>query len=155
MPAVCVETRIAAPIELCFDLARDIDFHVKSLASTGELAVAGRTTGLIELGESVTWEGRHIGIRQRFMAKVTEFDRPRYFRDEMTAGAFRSFVHVHRFEQRGHETVMVDDVVFTSPLGPLGRLADRMFLTAYVRSLLVQRGNAIKREAEATASAFS
>src|SRR5205085_2742312 len=83
-----------------FDLARDIDFHTRSLAGTGERAVAGRTAGLIELGESVTWEARHLGVRQRFTARVTALARPVYFRDEMTAGAFRTFAHDHRFEGR-------------------------------------------------------
>jgi hypothetical protein len=51
-----IVTTIAAPIEVCFDLARDIDFHTGSLEGTGERALAGRTSGLIGLGKSVTWE---------------------------------------------------------------------------------------------------
>src|SRR5436190_1145570 len=88
MAVIRIVTAISAPVQRCFDLARDIDFHTQSLAETGERAVAGRTSGLIGLDESVTWEARHLGIRQRFTAKVTEFDSPRYFRDVMTAGAF-------------------------------------------------------------------
>jgi len=30
MPTIVVETRIAAPIERCFDLARDLEAHVKT-----------------------------------------------------------------------------------------------------------------------------
>ena len=37
-----VQTRIAASLETCFDLARDVDFHVASLAHTGERVVTGR-----------------------------------------------------------------------------------------------------------------
>jgi ligand-binding SRPBCC domain-containing protein len=144
-----IVTEIAAPIEVCFDLARDIDFHTRSLGETGERAVAGRTTGLIGLGESVTWEARHLGIRQRLTADVTAFDRPAYFRDVMTRGAFRSFAHDHRFETRGTVTVMTDAVEFRSPLGPLGWLVDRVFLTGYMHRLLEGRCRAIKREAEA------
>jgi hypothetical protein len=33
---------VAAPIELVFDLARDIDFHQRSMAHTGEQAVGRR-----------------------------------------------------------------------------------------------------------------
>lgn len=58
--------------------------------------MAGRTTGLIGPGESVT-EGRHLGVRQRLTAEVTAFDRPTHFRDELTAGTFRAFAHDHRF----------------------------------------------------------
>src|SRR4051794_12470705 len=143
-----IETSIAAPIEVCFDLARDIDFHTRSLIDTGERAMAGRTSGLIGLGESVTWEARHLGVRQRLTVQVTVFERPAYFRDVMTAGAFRSFAHDHRFEARDGGTIMIDDVNFRSPLGPLGRLVDCVFMTRYLRRLLESRGKAIKREAE-------
>ena len=151
MALIRIVTEIAAPIEQCFDLARDIDFHTRSLEGTGERAVAGRTTGLIELGESVTWEARHLGVRQRFSAKVTVFDRPKHFRDEMTTGAFRSFAHDHLFESRDGLTVMTDEVVFQSPFGPLGWLVDRLFMAGYLRRLLNGRCQAIKREAEAVA----
>ena len=144
-------TVIAAPIPVCFDLARDIDFHTRSMAQTGERAVAGRTSGLIGLGESVTWQARHLGVCQRLTSRITAFDRPTHFRDEMTAGAFRSFAHDHRFEERDGGTVMTDEVVFRSPFGPLGRLVDYVFMTGYLRRLLAGRCLAIKQEAEAVA----
>ena len=148
MAVIRIVTVIAAPIERCFDLARDIDFHTRSLEGTEERAVAGRTTGLIGLGESVTWEARHLGVRQRLTVEVKAFDPPAYFRDVMTAGAFRSFAHDHRFEARDGLTVMTDEVEFRSPLGPLGWLVDYLFLTGYLRRLLEGRCQAIKREAE-------
>lgn len=147
-----IVTEIAAPVGVCFDLARDIDFHVTSLAHTGERAVAGRTSGLIGPGESVTWEGRHLGVRQRLTVAITAFDRPRYFRDEMTAGAFRSFAHDHRFAEQGGVTVMTDEVTFRSPFGPVGWLVDRLYLGGYLRRLLEGRCRAIKSEAEARAT---
>ena len=148
MPIIRIVTPIAAPIERCFDLARDIDFHTRSLDHTGEKAVAGRTSGLIGLGESVTWEARHLGVRQRLTVAITAFDRPAYFRDEMTAGAFRAMAHDHRFEERDGVTVMTDEMVFRSPFGPLGWLVDRLFLAGYMRRILESRCEAIKREAE-------
>lgn len=77
MTTVVIETRIAAPIERCFDLARDVDAHVRSSAATRERVVGGRTTGLLELGDTVTFEGVHLGVRQRLTSRITEFDRPR------------------------------------------------------------------------------
>ena len=151
MPEIRIVTAIDAPIGVCFDLARAIDFHTETLTDTGERAVAGRTSGLIGLGESVTWEARHLGVRQRLTAEVTAFEPPFYFRDEMTAGAFRSFAHDHRFDVRDGRTVMTDEVEFRSPLGPVGWVVDYLFLTGYLRRLLEGRCQAIKREAEAVA----
>ncbi len=146
-----IVTKIAAPIEVCFDLARDIDFHTRSLGDTDERAVAGRTHGLIGLGESVTWEARHLGVRQRLTSEVTVFERPTWFRDVMTRGAFRAFAHDHRFAVEGGVTVMTDEVEFRSPLGLLGWLVDVLFMTGYLRRLLSGRCRAIQREAEAVA----
>jgi ligand-binding SRPBCC domain-containing protein len=151
MATIRIVTPIEAPVGGCFDLARDIDFHIESLRDTGERAVAGRTSGLIGLGESVTWEARHFAIRQRFTAAVTAFDQPFYFRDEMTRGAFRSFAHDHRFEEQDGRTVMTDVVAFRSPIGPVGWLVDRLFLAGYLRRLLRGRCEAIKQRAEAIA----
>lgn len=148
MAAFRVITTIAAPIEVCFDLARDIDLHLRSQADAGERAVAGRTSGLIELGETVTWEARHLGVRQQFASRITAMNRPHHFRDEMVRGAFRSFAHDHWFEERNGVTVMTDDVAFQSPLRPLGPVVDAIFMTRYLRRLIVRRGEEIRREAE-------
>ncbi len=98
MPVIEIETRIDASIETVFDLARSIDLHVQSTAQTNEKAVAGCTTGLISLRESVTWEAVHFGVKQRLATKIVQFDRPRHFRDSMVSGAFKRFDHDHYFE---------------------------------------------------------
>ena len=79
MTTIIVQTSINAPIEICFDLARDIGVHCQTSISTQERAIAGVTTGLIGLGEEVTFEGVHFGVRQRLTARVIEFDRPHRF----------------------------------------------------------------------------
>ena len=60
MVEIELETRINAPIERVFDLSRSIDAHLDSTSSTGERAIAGTTTGLIGLGETVTWSAVHF-----------------------------------------------------------------------------------------------
>jgi uncharacterized protein YndB with AHSA1/START domain len=62
MTRIDLTTRIEAPIEQVFDLARDIDLHARSMAHTNERAVAGRTSGRIRQGETVTWRATHFGI---------------------------------------------------------------------------------------------
>ena len=59
MPIIRLETSINADQQAVFDLARSIDLHQISTAHTNERAVAGKTSGLLELNESVTWEARH------------------------------------------------------------------------------------------------
>jgi ligand-binding SRPBCC domain-containing protein len=127
MPRLEIVTEIAAPIGRVFDLARSIDVHQQSQTRHREKAVAGRTSGLIEAGETVTWEAVHFGIRQRLTSRIDSMNRPRHFRDSMVAGAFRSFVHDHHFEEIPGGTRMTDVFEYVAPLGVLGRVGGRAF----------------------------
>jgi ligand-binding SRPBCC domain-containing protein len=144
MPVITILTTVRGTPERCFDASRDLDLHLESMGHTGERAVAGKTSGLIELGEQVTWEARHFGIRQRFTSRITAYDRPRSFQDSMIKGAFHSFVHEHYFEPCPDGTVMRDVLTFHSPLGPLGALVDRFVMSRYLRNLLMKRNETLK-----------
>ncbi len=148
MPTIELATAIAAPIERVFDLARSIDLHTNSTSSTGERAIAGVTSGLIGPGQEVTWRARHFGVWQSLTVRVTVFERPTHFADAMLRGAFRSMEHHHYFEQSGSGTTMRDVFSFQSPLGILGRIADFLFLTRYMKSFLIERNRVIKATAE-------
>jgi ligand-binding SRPBCC domain-containing protein len=148
MPTIELITQINAPIEKVFDLSRSIDLHIESTKHTGERAIAGKTSGLIELGETVTWRARHFGIWQNLTSKITEFQYPYLFVDEMVSGAFKSFRHEHHFSQVDQHTIMKDVFEFESPLGILGKLANWLFLKRYMTNLLETRNAAIKKAAE-------
>lgn len=148
MPRIEIATLIFAPVELCFDLARDIDLHIESTAGTNERAVSGVTTGLIGLGEEVTWEATHFGVTQRLTSRITAFERPRHFRDSQVRGAFARFDHDHFFKAEDGTTNMLDIFDYESPLGILGKLADSLFLREYMSKFLRTRVLAIKAAAE-------
>lgn len=149
MPIIELLTHIAAPSDRCFDLARSIDLHQQSLSGSGERAIGGVTSGLIGLGERVTWEATHFGVRQHLTSRITAFDRPHHFRDSMVAGAFRRFDHDHWFDEvDARHTAMRDVFDYDAPLGALGRLANVLFLTSYMRRLLAERNAVVKRVAE-------
>lgn len=148
MPVLELRTLIRAPAARCFDLARSVDLHVQSTARTGERAVAGVTRGLIGPGERVTWRARHFGVWQELTSEITQYDRPRHFRDSMVRGAFAGFDHDHYFSETDGVTEMLDRFAFRSPLGLLGRIADALVLTRYLRSFLAERNAEILRVAE-------
>jgi len=150
MPVIVLTTEIYAPIEICFDLARSIDLHKISTENSKEEAIAGVTSGLIGLGEEVTWEATHLCIRQRLSSVITAFEYPYFFRDEMTNGAFNMFRHDHRFEEVKGKTIMLDTFEFESPLFVLGRIINKLFLTRYLANLITKRNLVIKTYAEST-----
>lgn len=148
MPTIYLTTFILAKPSVVFDLSRNIDLHQVSTKHTHETVVAGRMSGLIELGESVTWRAKHFGFFQELTSKITEFDQPNSFTDEMVAGAFKSFQHIHKFQPIRNGTNMIDVFSYISPLGILGKLADYLFLKKYMEELLMNRNAIIKDYAE-------
>jgi len=150
VPLIHVETWIAAPIERCFDLMRSVDLHTASTATTREKAVGGKTSGLLDTGDVVTWEAVHLGVRQRLTVRVTRCDRPTSFEDVMVRGAFARFTHRHAFREEHGGTLMLDDFGYTAPLGVQ---ADRLFLERYMRRFLRSRAAFLKRTAESGAAA--
>lgn len=148
MAQIHLETLINAPIERVFDLSRSIDLHKLSVAHTNEEAIAGRKSGLIELGENVTWRAKHFGVYQKLTVEIVEMNRPMIFEDAMVKGIFKKMRHVHYFIEEGVNTKMIDDFEFESPLGVLGKAVNAIFLKRYMSKFLVLRNNEIKRIAE-------
>lgn len=148
MPEILIETPINARPEICFDLMRDIRIHTETTIQTEEKAVAGVTDGMIGLGQTVTFEGTHFGMRQRLTVQVTAFERPHLFVDEMTEGNFRSFKHIHEFVRVRSGTLMRDKIIWTSPFGIFGKLVDKLFLESHLRNLVTARNVRLKALAE-------
>jgi len=145
-----LETVIAAPATDCFDLSLSVQAHTDSMAGSGELAIAGVTSGAMKLGDTVTWRARHFGITFRMTSAITEYQRPIRFIDEQQHGPFRRWWHEHTFGPvPDGKTLMVDVVEFRSPLRWLAALVDRVVLARYLTHLLRQRNAWLKVTLEA------
>ena len=148
MPTIHLTTFVAAPIERVFDLSRSIDLHRKSMSHTGEEAVAGITSGLIDLDETVTWKAKHLLKTRVLKSKIVAMKRPFSFTDEMVSGDFKSLRHEHHFKAIDNGTLVIDLFNFEAPFGQLGRLVNQFFLTRYLKNLLESRNTIIKEYAE-------
>jgi len=133
--------------ETAFDLALSIDAHLGAFADAGEQAVDGVTSGLIGLGEFVTWRARHFGITWTMTSAITAWDRPHRFVDEQRKGPFTSFRHEHLFEPVEHGTRLRDRVEFEAPFGVVGRLVEKLVLDRYLRHLIDVRNTFLVTEA--------
>ncbi|MDP9695985.1 UNVERIFIED_ORG: ligand-binding SRPBCC domain-containing protein [Arthrobacter globiformis] len=132
-----------------FDLSRSIDVHKDSMARSREQAVGGVTSGLIALGQEVTWRAWHFGLPIRMTSRITEMQAPHYFVDEQVRGPFLRFRHVHEFSEVPAGTVMVDRIDFAAPFGHLGRLAEKLVLARYLRKLIETRNQHLTAGARA------
>jgi ligand-binding SRPBCC domain-containing protein len=148
MTTIHLSTEINAPINHVFDLARNIDIHKQSTAKSNETAIAGRTSGLINKGETVTWRGKHFGIYLTHKSLIPEMEFPVYFVDEMIEGRFKKFKHTHTFSEKKGTTVMNDKIEYENPFGIFGKIFDRLLLKNHLTEFIQERNNFIKKNAE-------
>lgn len=132
----------------CFNLARTVEVHLAAESRRQERAVDGRTTGRLHLGDTITFEAIHFGVRQRLTSKIVQMHAFDVFIDEMQRGAFQRLRHTHRFHDAPSGTLMRDRLEFSAPLGALGRIAERLFLRRYMQNFLHQHQNAFRTIAE-------
>ncbi|HWF37463.1 MAG TPA: SRPBCC family protein [Candidatus Acidoferrales bacterium] len=117
----------------------------------GETAIAagGVTSGLLSVGQRVTWQARHFWVRQTLTSEITAMQPPVYFQDKMIGGAFHSMDHDHCFRALSPERTEMKDIFrFTAPIPVLGRIAEALVLRRYMGKLLRERNAVIKEIAE-------
>lgn len=143
MPTLIFETLIHARAEECFDLIRDARIQPEPFpAIFGEFGVE----------QIVAFKSSFFGIEQSLTVKVTEFNRPILLVDEMTKGSFKSFKHTHEFLFVENGTLMRDTIVWESPCGFIGKLADKLFMAKRLTQLVTTRNAKLKELAEFTRS---
>lgn len=152
MATIRLSTEINAPARICFDLARSVDAHLDSMSHTKERAVAGRTSGLCELNDVITWEAKHLGVKQYLTVKITRMEPYIMFEDVMVKGAFKSMQHQHYFEEKNGKTIMKDVFTYETPFWIFGKLFDVFILKRYMTRLLLKRNAVLKKQAEALKS---
>ena len=138
MPTFTLDTEIRAPMERCFDLARSVDFHSRS-SHVRERAIAGKTSGLLELGDEVTWEARHFVRRQQLTSRIAAMEYPRGFSVQMIKGPFASHTHHFTFREGIEGSTCMHEVFqFESPFGIVGRVVDAVLLTWYLKRFMLR-----------------
>ncbi len=142
------KTIINASVQTVFDLSRSVDLHLESTSQTNEKVVGGKTSGLMELGETVKWRARHFGVYLTHQSKITEMTRD-FFVDEMISGHFKYFRHEHLFvADASGLTEMTDIIAYETPFGIFGRIFDKLLLKSHLKKLIEKRNLHIKTIAE-------
>jgi ligand-binding SRPBCC domain-containing protein len=148
MTTIYLSTKIKASIQTVFDASRNIDIHQLSASKSNEKAIAGVTSGLINLNETVTWQGKHFGLNLTHKSRITAMTCYSYFIDEMEEGKFKSFTHQHFFEEINGITIMTDELQYETPFGVFGKLFDYLFLKKHLTHFLLNRNQVLKEVSE-------
>ncbi|MBP4139325.1 SRPBCC family protein [Flavobacterium geliluteum] len=148
MTTINLITKIKASKQIVFDVSRNIDVHQQSASKSNEVAIAGVTTGLINLNETVTWRGKHFGFYLTHKSIISAMNYYDYFVDEMVEGKFKSFKHEHFFKEENGVTIMNDLLQYETPFGSIGKLFDTLFLKKHLIGFLLERNKMLKKIAE-------
>jgi ligand-binding SRPBCC domain-containing protein len=148
MTRIELETLMDAQVNICFDLARSVELHQISTASTKEKAISGRTKGLCEKDDTITWRAKHFGLYHELTMTITEMNSPIFFEDVMVKGIFKSIRHRHHFCQHERFVVMRDVFEYQVPYGIFGLIFNKLILYRYMTRLLLKRNQTIKEFAE-------
>lgn len=148
MPTIHLTTFIAAPVERVFDLSRNISLHKIAMQKTGEVAIAGITSGLINLDDTVTWKAKHLLKTRFFTLRITEMKPFEKFTGKMIRGDFVSFQHEHFFKPADNGTIIIDIIHYETPYGLSGKLVNQFYLNTYLETLVKNRNEVVRQYAE-------
>lgn len=142
-------TLIFAPIARCFDMARSVEVRLAGGMEWHEEAISGVTSGLLEFGDRVTWEGLHLGGLRTITTKVTALYPPFYFQETMVEGPFKSLQHDHIFrEVESGATELRDILCFAAPLLLGGHMAETFVLRNHMEKVLEERNLTLRQLTE-------
>ena len=145
MFTVSDSVHIRAPIERCFLLSTDISLVQRTLAMR---PVAGKTAGKVVGGDRIVWRVWMFGLPLLHESLITKYDRPEFFQHTMVRGRFKRFQHDHQFVEIDGQTLLIDRLRFSLPLGVVGRMVGRHLLVPFVVKLLRRRLTLLKHVAE-------
>ena len=106
-------------------------------------ALAGPTPAIGE-GTTLDYRMRVGPATIRWRSRIAVWEPGRRFVDVQEAGPYRLWWHEHAFRADGARTVMDDHVLYAPPLGPLGRVANRLFVAPTLTRIFQYRGDVIR-----------
>jgi len=83
------------------------------------------------------------GVTIRWQTQIERWSPGEGFVDSQIRGPYHCWWHEHRFVADGSRTLMEDRVLYTPPLGPLGRVANQLFIRNQLREIFAYRAGAI------------
>lgn len=96
-------------------------------------------------GALIDYRIRLFGIPLNWQTEIESFDPPERFVDVQRRGPYRLWRHTHRFVEQAGGTLLVDEVEYQLPAGPLGPLAHALFVRRSLDQIFRHRQTVIER----------
>jgi len=90
----------------------------------------------LQAGSLIDYRIRLLGVPIRWQSMIEVWEPPRCFVDAQVKGPYAHWRHSHLFEEAGERRTQVrDHIEFALPLGPLGRVAYRLFVARTLKRI--------------------
>ncbi len=86
-----------------------------------------------------------LGIRMLWVTEITQIEEMRYFVDEQRIGPYSMWHHQHFIKPTNQGVLMTDIVSYSPPLGFLGVLANRIFISKQLKAIFNYRENELEK----------
>ena len=147
MPRLEFAAEIDAPLEAVWAFHDTVESMPKITPPQTKVRILGEP-GAMAKGTRFTLVVRQppIFLPLRWETIITEYDPPHRFVDEQGKGPFAHWHHEHLFEQAPRGRTLVRDIVtYTPPFGPLGVIADWLFIRRQLNALFRYRHRQTRR----------
>ncbi len=94
-------------------------------------------------GATFDYTIRWFGIPLRWQSTIEGYRPPERFTDIQLTGPYRSWSHLHSFEELGGATLMRDQVNYQLPLGPLGDAAHTLAVRRQLENIFRYRARRV------------
>ncbi len=98
-------------------------------------------------GQIITYKVSPVlGIPINWMTEITSVNAPFSFVDTQLVGPYKVWHHQHHFQETENGTLMTDIVNYSIPLGPLGSIADVLFVKSKLKAIFDYREKKINEK---------
>lgn len=149
MPPILIRRQwqifIDRPVEAVWDFHVDLKNHPRTCPPNEKEEILEGTDTPLANGARVTFRARHGGAWRTLTAEISDWNPPHGFTGRQISGPFASWTHRHRFAPFQTGTLMTDQIEYAVPAGPLGLIADRLWLAAHLDRFFNYRQKEAKR----------
>ena len=149
MPTFNSQLTVAASIEAVWDRFQDVETFLPALTPPEQgLEIKHALPLPPQVGTTLKMTMAGLFGRIQWTAKYVEFAPPHgtitgteaRFVDEQTTGPFKRWTHTHEFVAVDSQTTRcIDHIDYAAPLGPLGWIADLVFIRRKLRKTFAYR----------------
>ena len=97
----------------------------------------------VHVGTTIAYRLNIFGMPIQWTTRIDELERPRRFVDRQVSGPYDEWIHLHEFERVPAGTQIRDVVRYRMPMGWLGIVAHRLFVSRMLGRIFDYRRSAV------------